>query len=92
MVSTPNGTYGLAVKLGGDIYAVAADWAHAASPVLVFGEDGWTSAGHQVADYRHDKEDALRSLLQDAIEASGDECDDALLDRIMARASAIDSE
>lgn len=40
----PAGMSGLAVEpwSAGEIYAVAADWAQASSPVLVYGQDGWT--------------------------------------------------
>lgn len=53
-ITTPVGTYGLAVEpFGkGEIYAVAADWSQASSPVMVYGEDGWTKdeCGRQVAE------------------------------------------
>ena len=78
-MTTPSGTYGLAVEpwSKGEIYAVAANWAEASSPVLSYGEDGWHHTGKQVADYRHSPEEALRDVLAEALVAGGDEPDDA---------------
>lgn len=80
MVTAPAGMSGLWVEpwSRGEIYAVAADWAQASCPVLVYGEDGWTndSHGRQVADFRHNERAALDSEIREAMGASGDEPDD----------------
>lgn len=72
-LTTPAGTYGLACEpwSKGEIYAVAADWAQASSPVRTYGEDGWTVTQYQVADFRHEPRAALETILQEAIDASG---------------------
>ena len=75
-ITCPEGTRGLAVEpwSKGEIYAVAANWSQAGSPVMVFGEDGWTSDEHgrQVADFRHNDRAALESVIREAIEMGGD--------------------
>ena len=87
-ITTPAGTYGFAVHVWGDIYAVAANWAEASAPVYTWCEDGWTqdSHGRQVADFRHRPKDALRSHLREIRwRGCGDEISDARLDKIVAR-------
>lgn len=71
-ITCPAGTYGLAVEpwTPGEVYAVAADWARASSPVLSYGYDGWTHTGRQVADYRHRPKDALRAVIMETIALS----------------------
>lgn len=93
-ISTPVGTYGLAVEpwTRGEIYAVAANWAEASSPVLTYGEDGWEYTGRQVADYRHSDLAALESIIREAIEAGGDEPDDDEVADILADAAEIVDE
>lgn len=92
-IKTPSGTTGLAVEpwSKGELYAVAADWAQASSPVLVYGEDGWTSHGRQVADFRHRARAALESIIREAISMGGDEPDDDEVDGILDDAEEIDS-
>lgn len=72
----PAGMTGLAVEpwAKGEVYAVAADWAQAGSPVMVYGETGWApdSHGRQVADFRHNAREALEAVVADAVAASGD--------------------
>lgn len=86
-ITAPTGMYGLAVEpwTKGEIYAVAADWAQASAPVVVYGEDGWThdEHGRQVADFRHNARAALESVIREAIEMGGDEPDDDEVDAIM---------
>lgn len=86
-ITTPAGTYGFAVHVWGDTYAVAANWAEASAPVYTWCEDGWTqdSHGRQVADFRHRPKDALRSHLREVSEEGGDEISDTHLDKIVAR-------
>ena len=86
-ITTPAGTYGYAVAVWGDIYAVAANWAEASAPVYTWCEDGWTQDAHgrQVADFRHRPKDALREHLREVSEEGGDEISDARLDKIVAR-------
>lgn len=74
-IKTPAGMSGLAVEpwSKGEIYAVAANWSQASAPVMVYGEDGWTTDEHgrQVADFRHDARSALESVVREAMAASG---------------------
>lgn len=89
-ISTPVGMSGLAVEpwSKGEVYAVAANWAEASSPVMVYGEDGWTNdeCGRQVADFRHNDRAALKDIIERAIVASGDEVDDDEVEAILAKA------
>jgi hypothetical protein len=93
-ITTPAGTTGLACEpwTKGEIYAVAADWAQASSPVLVYGKDGWTydEHGRQVADFRHNYRDALESILREAIEMGGDEPNDEEVEGCLDDAVEID--
>ena len=96
-VVCPIGTSGLAVEPWGkgEIYAVAANWAQASSPVMVYGVDGWTNddCGRQVADFRHNDRAALKSIIERAIEASGgDEVDDDEVEAILTEAVTIDAD
>lgn len=77
-IRTPPGTYGLAVApwSADEVYAVAADWAQASSPVLAWLGHDWDQTAYQVADYRHSDRAALEQIIQDAIEASGSSDDD----------------
>ncbi len=79
-LTTPAGTYGLAIEPWsiGEIYAVAANWAEASAPVYTYGEDGWDRNGRQVADYRHEPADALTDVLAAALLACGDDADEAV--------------
>lgn len=74
-LTTPDGMSGLACEpwTPGEIYAVAADWAQASSPVLVWGNEEWTldECGRQVADFRHDPAAALEDLIERCNRASG---------------------
>lgn len=78
-LAAPAGMSGVYVEpwSKGEIYAVAANWAQASSPVMVYGDRGWTldECGRQVADFRHKSHEALRDQIVRAIEASGDEAD-----------------
>ena len=86
---------GLAVEpwTKGEIYAVAADWAQASSPILTSIEGGWSGNGRQVADYRHRVKDALRAIVIDAIAMSegiaSEDVDDDEVDGIVASATEI---
>ena len=95
-VVAPRGMSGLACEpwTPGEIYAVAADWAQAASPVLVYGEDGWThdEHGRQVADFSHDAGAALAVHISEAITMSGEEPEDAEVDGIIEDAVHISDE
>lgn len=89
-LAAPAGMSGVYVEpwSKGEIYAVAANWAQASSPVMVYGDRGWTydDCGRQVADFRHRRKDALRCQIVQAIEAGGDEVDDEEVDEIMESA------
>ncbi len=86
-ISAPVGMSGLAVEpwAKGEIYAVAANWAQAGSPVLSYGGGGWDleSHGRQVADFRHSARAALESVIRAAIKAGGDEPDDDEVEAIL---------
>lgn len=73
-ITAPTGMTGLAVEpwSKGEIYAVAANWAQASSPIMVYGKDGWTTdeCGRQVADFRHNSRDALEAIIASAISMS----------------------
>lgn len=62
-----SGSY--SVRVWGEVYTVAADWADAASDVL---RDGIPS-GHQVAEYRHSPVEAMRAYLAQIASDSGDD-------------------
>lgn len=87
-ITAPAGMYGLACEpwSKGEIYAVAANWAQASCPVLVYGEDGWTHDAHgrQVADFSHRITDALEAIIREAIEYGGDDPDDEEVAAIVA--------
>lgn len=97
-LAAPAGMSGIYVEpwSKGKYYAVAANWAQASSPVMVYGdESGWTydECGRQVADFRHNATEALRDQIIRAIEASGDEVDSDDVDGIMEDAAdLIDSD
>ena len=86
---------GLTVKPWGanEIYAVAANWAQAASPVMVWGNEysGWCcdEHGRQVADFCHKPREALNSILREAILADGDNPDDVDIKSILDSAVRI---
>ena len=65
-IRTPAGTYGRAVAPWDEteVYAVAANWAEASSPVLSWGADAWEPTPWQVADCRHDPREALGLVLR----------------------------
>lgn len=77
--SAPVGTTGLVIEPWsiGETYGVAANWAQASAPVYFYGEGGWNSRQYQVADFRHRMIDALELELRQAIEAGGDDGDEA---------------
>ena len=80
-IKAPAGKSGLVIEpwSKGEIYAVAANWAQASDPVLIYGERGWVNDTHgrQVADFRHSPEAALASYLAEAIRLSGGDEDEA---------------
>jgi hypothetical protein len=88
-ITSPAGKYGLMVKFGGEIYAVAANWHQAADEVLQYSEEGWISTGRQVADFRHSARAALAQSIRDCLDMDGFD-DDIDLDSIVARAARID--
>ena len=65
-VAAPSGMSGIAVEpwAAGEIFAVAADWAQASCPVLVYGDDGWThdECGRQVADSATSHQRPIRAM------------------------------
>ena len=75
-ITTPRGTYGKAIELWGERFAVAADWAKAGSPVMQLGEDGWISTGWQVGHYSHNAYAALQGVVARSMRDSGDNSDD----------------
>lgn len=84
-VVAPAGMSGLACEPSeGEVYAVAADWAQANSPVMVYDEGGWTTDEHgrQVADFRHRTADALASVLSEAMTMGGDEVESLVSDAV----------
>ncbi len=93
-IYAPAGMTGLAVEpwTKGEIYAVAADWAQASSPVLVYGKspEGWDTCGLQVANFRHNDRDALEMIIRQAIEMGGDEPDADEVSGILDDAEAIE--
>lgn len=94
-IVAPAGMSGIACEpwTPGEVYAVAADWAQASSPVLVYGDNGWThdEHGRQVADFRHNVRDALESVMREAIKMGGDEPDDNEVAAILDDATEIRS-
>lgn len=97
-LTCPAGKSGLAVEpwSKGEIYAVCANWAQASDPILVYGPDGWSGNGRQVADYRHRTKDALRAIIIEAIAMSegipSDDVDDDEVDGIVDDATEISDE
>lgn len=89
-IAAPAGMRGIAVTpwSKNEVYAVAADWSQAGSPVLVYGDNGWTHEWHgrQVADFRHSPQAALESVIREVIEMNGDEPDDDEVAGIVADA------
>lgn len=80
----------LSTRVWGDTYAVRADWAQASDQVQALDADGdWIATGHQVADYRHSAEAALRAQLELSAIASGpfDETACAEIEAAMERAT-----
>ena len=65
-IRTPPGTYGLAVApwSADEVYAVAADWAQASSPVLAWLGHDWGQTTFQVADFRHRDHDWDQTTFQ----------------------------
>lgn len=78
-IGCPAGMSGLSVEPwgAGEIYAVAADWAQASCPVVVWGDGEWVSdeCGRQVADFRHNARAALKANIESAIRMGGDKPD-----------------
>jgi hypothetical protein len=87
-IRCPAGTCGLAVAPWSpdEVYAVAANWAEASSPVLTWGEDRWIESGRQVADYRHEPAAALAAELREACDS------DEEAEALAADATSIDSD
>lgn len=81
-IRCPAGTYGLAAAPWSptEVYAVAAAWGEASSPVLTWSGSKWVPTQYQVADFRHDPRAALRQILADEASAGGGEScvDDAV--------------
>lgn len=80
----------LSTRVWGDTYAVRANWAQASDQVQALDADGdWVATGHQVADYRHSAEAALRAQLELSAIASGpfDETARAEIEAAMERAT-----
>lgn len=77
--TAPAGTGGLLIEpwSAGEVYGVAANWAEPSAPVFFYGDSGWQSRQYQVADFRHSDTAALRLDLADAIQAGGDDPDEA---------------
>lgn len=71
----PDGTRGLWVAPWDpdEVYAVAAKWGNAFSPVWSYGCDGWEPTGQQVGDWTHCPKAALAAELESALVASGDD-------------------
>ncbi len=90
-ITAPDGMSGLMVEpwAKGDIYAVAANWAQASSPVMVLSVDEWDldPHGRQVGDFCHSPQEALESQIREAIEAGGDEPDDDEVSAIIDNAA-----
>ena len=93
-MTAPRGMSGLYCEPwnSGDIYAVAADWGNASSPIRVYGEDGWTldHHGRQVADFCHSPHAALVSILAENLRMTGTEDEDEAEDE--AESLAEDAE
>lgn len=94
-VTAPEGMTGIACEpwSKGEVYAVAANWAQASSPVMVYGKRGWSQddSGRQVADFRHSDRAALEAIIRSAIEMGGDEPEDGAVVAILADAVDIRS-
>lgn len=77
--TAPEGTTGLVCEpwTPGEVYGVAADWAQASATIFFYGEDGWSSLGRQVADFRHDDRAALASVLAESLRMSGEDEEEA---------------
>lgn len=72
-IQCPVGTYGLVVVApwsDDEVFAVAADWRQASSPVQTWNGERWTDSGRQVADYRHDPAAALVAELREACDSA----------------------
>jgi hypothetical protein len=70
-IRCPAGTCGLAVAPWSpdEVYAVAADWGDASSPVRTWAEDRWIESGRQVADFRHEPEAALAAMIRESCDS-----------------------
>jgi hypothetical protein len=92
-VTAPKGMTGLAVELwgGGVICAVAANWAEASCPLMVYEHNGWNVEGHgrQVADVGHNPWLTLASIVAETIEMGGDKADSDKLKEIVDHAQCI---
>jgi hypothetical protein len=95
-LAAPAGTRGIMVEpwCPGEIYAVAANWSQASSPVMVYGSSGWhiDRHGRQVADFRHSDRAALESVIREAIAAGGDDPDDDEVDAILDDAQDLQAD
>ena len=93
-LAAPAGMTGIGVDPWGEVFAVAANWAEASSPVMVYGKKGWDLDGHgrQVADFRHSDQAALESVLREVILDGGDEPDDDQIAAILDDAVELSRE
>lgn len=73
----PAGTYGLLVETWskGDVYAVAADWTQAGSPIYVYRnlpgvQVGWRENVRHVGGSWDNPQDALRAVIGENVDAS----------------------
>ena len=58
----------------GSTYRISADFARAEAPVMVEAGDGrWGPSAYQVATFRHSPRAAMRAIIVQDIEASGDD-------------------
>jgi hypothetical protein len=89
----PDGMSGLMVVpwSANEIYAVAANWAQASSPVMTYADDGWEydRCGRQVADFRHSPRAALEDVIRTAISMGGDKPDDDEVESIIDDATDV---
>jgi len=60
----------------GDTYEIKANWPEPASPVWFRGEEEWVPLPQQVADFGCSPRAAMRHVLREIVEYSGDDPDD----------------
>ena len=95
-IECPAGMTGLMVEpwTPGEVYAVAAKWAQASSPVYTWGRSSWDiqSHGMQVADFRHSPQRALKLEIEEAVRAGGDDLDEDEVRAIVRDARKIEND